>query len=95
MKLKQLLNLYPQASVQQQPQNSDTYLSIKVDNQWLILPKKGLSSTEIQLLQIFSNTSDIPQSLNQRKHPWADFRRWQSPYDKREKSSFHPSFCNS
>ena len=73
MKLKQLLNLYPQASVQQQPQNSDTYLSIKVDNQWLILPKKGLSSTEIQLLQIFSNTSDIPQSLNQRKHPWADF----------------------
>ena len=73
MKLKQLLNLYPQATVQQQPQNPDTYLSIKIDNQWFILPKENLSPTEVQLLKILSDTKEASQSLNQRKHPWADF----------------------
>ena len=73
MKLKQLLNLYPQATVQQQPQNPDTYLSIKIDNQWFILPKENLSPTEVQLLKILSDTKEASQSLNQRKNPWADF----------------------
>ena len=73
MKLKQLLNLYPQATVQQQPQNPDTYLSIKIDSQWFILPKENLSPTEVQLLKIFSDTKEASQSLNQRKHPWSDF----------------------
>ena len=73
MKLKQLLNLYPQATVQQQPQNSDTYLSIKIDSQWFILPKENLSPTEVQLFRILSDTKEASQSLNQRKHPWSDF----------------------
>ena len=94
MKLKQLLNLYPQATVQQQPQNPDTYLSIKIDSQWFILPKENLSPTEVQLLKIFSDTKEASQSLNQRKHPWSDFllRNGKLPPVKGKKVRFIQAF---
>lgn len=94
MKLKQLLNLYPQATVQQQPQNPDTYLSIKIDSQWFILPKENLSPTEVQLLKIFSDTKEASQSLNQRKHPWSDFllRNGKLPQVKGKKVRFIQAF---
>lgn len=94
MKLKQLLNLYPQATVQQQPQNPDTYLSIKIDSQWFILPKENLSPTEVQLLRILSDTKEASQSLNQRKHPWFDFllRNGKLPPVKGKKVRFIQAF---
>ena len=94
MKLKQLLNLYPQATVQQQPQNPDTYLNIKIDSQWFILPKENLSPTEVQLLKIFSDTKEASQSLNQRKHPWSDFllRNGKLPQVKGKKVRFIQAF---
>ena len=94
MKLKQLLNLYPQATVQQQPQNPDTYLCIKIDSQWFILPKENLSPTEVQLLKIFSDTKEASQSLNQRKHPWSDFllRNGKLPQVKGKKVRFIQAF---
>ena len=94
MKLKQLLNLYPQATVQQQPQNPDTYLNIKIDSQWFILPKENLSPTEVQLLRILSDTKEASQSLNQRKHPWSDFllRNGKLPPVKEKKVRFIQAF---
>lgn len=94
MKLKQLLNLYPQATVQQQPQNPDTYLNIKIDSQWFILPKENLSPTEVQLLRILSDTKEASQSLNQRKHPWSDFllRNGKLPQVKGKKVRFIQAF---
>lgn len=73
MKLKQLLKLYPQATIQPQPQKSETYLNVKVDNAWLSLPKQGLSSNEIQLLQIFSDSINTIPKLNSESHPWFNF----------------------
>lgn len=73
MKLKQLLKLYPQASIQHHPRNSNTYLNIRIDNQWFSLPKKNLSFNEVQLLNIFSDSIDVPKSLNSNDHPWFNF----------------------
>lgn len=73
MKLKQLLKLYPQANIQRYPQNPNIYLNIRVDNQWISLPKKNLSHNETQLLQILSDSTDIPQKLDLKNHPWFSF----------------------
>lgn len=73
MKSKQLLKLYPQAKIQHCPQNSDIYLNIRIDNQWISLPKKHLSPNEIQLLQIFSDSKDISQQVDPQTHPWFSF----------------------
>lgn len=73
MQLKQLLKIYPQAITSHHPQDPNKYLNLKIDNQWVSLPQKDLSTKEIQLLKAFSDSMGMPQKLDLQTHPWFNF----------------------
>lgn len=75
MNLNQLLEIYPQAKLGPHSLDSDAFLNIQLDSQWISIPKSIITKKEEQLLQIFSISNNSNQESNLEKHPWFNFLR--------------------
>ncbi|EOL43353.1 helix-turn-helix domain-containing protein [Enterococcus caccae] len=70
MTIEELIELYPAGKIQQKKATSET-LSLPIDGNYFVIPKKLLHETEIRLLEKIFPAKD--QFVDQKKHPWYNY----------------------
>lgn len=70
MNIQTLQQIYPQAVLQSFSTEDEAYLVFSDSHHFLWLPKKGLSKTELQLLQSFITPNPVVHKIQE--HPWYD-----------------------
>ncbi|WP_158727525.1 helix-turn-helix domain-containing protein [Levilactobacillus enshiensis] len=73
MEIKDIISVFPDAKLQSTPNPDATYLSLPVAAQWLNIPRANLTSREVTLLQLITDTTTSSPTKTANDHTW--FRR--------------------